>query len=40
MSDVDLSHIFPLEPLFRRHPWAPVVFVLCVFALGAVIDSI
>lgn len=35
----DLSHIFPLEPLFRRYPWLAVVFVLLVYVVGAVLDG-
>jgi len=45
MRDVDLSHVFPLERILRRlSPTAASVlltsFVLSVWALGAVIDSI
>ena len=35
----DLSHIFPLEPLFRRRPWLAVVFVVLAYVVGAVIDG-
>lgn len=45
MRDVDLSHIFPMETLWRAIPpkfrtAALVCFVLGVWALGAAIDSI
>ena len=39
MRDVDLSHLFPLEPYFRRRPWLAFVFVLAVYLVGAVIDG-
>jgi hypothetical protein len=45
MRDVDLSHIFPLEPLWRALPpkfrtAALVCFVLGAWALGAFIDGV
>jgi hypothetical protein len=45
MNDVDLSHIFPLEPLWRALPprLATVLlvsFVLGAWALGAFIDGV
>lgn len=39
MRDVDLSHLFPLEPYFRRFPWLALVFVAAVYVLGALIDG-
>lgn len=39
MSDVDLSHVFPLERYFRRWPWLALVLVLAAFLLGAVLDT-
>lgn len=42
--DVDCSHLFALEPLFRRWPRATavaaVLFVLLANGLGGAIDSI
>lgn len=35
----DLSHLFPLEPLFRRYPWLAVVLVLLAYVVGALIDG-
>jgi len=37
--DCDLSHVFPLEPLFRRHGWLVLVFVLTAYLVGALIDG-
>jgi hypothetical protein len=37
--DQDLSHIFPLEPMFRRYPWLAVVLVLLAYVVGAVLDG-
>lgn len=29
----------PLEPLFERHPWLVLVFVLTAYFVGALIDG-
>ena len=36
-GDVDCG--LPLEPVFRRYPWLCLVFVLCAYVLGALIDG-
>lgn len=36
--DVDCSHVFPLEPLFRRLPWLPFVLLLVLFGLAGQLD--
>jgi hypothetical protein len=37
--DVDMSHVFPLERVIRRHPWTVPVFVVVVYLIGAAIDT-
>lgn len=37
--DVDCSHLFPLEPFFRRHPTAAFWLVVALSLIGAAIDS-
>ena len=38
--DVDMSHVFPLEPLFRRWPWLPMVLLLALFGLAGWIEQL
>jgi hypothetical protein len=37
MKDVDMSHVFPLEPFFRRHRSAAFWMLLGFFFVGQLI---
>jgi len=39
-EDVDMSHVFPLEPFFRKHPTAPFWFIVAVCLVGFWMDAL